>query len=73
MRWVHVAVIVIFALAVIIFAAQNAQAVTTSFLGFSVRMPLAIFVVVVYILGMVTGGALWSLLRKSFTGARLVG
>jgi uncharacterized integral membrane protein len=70
MRWVHVAVIVIFVVAIIIFAAQNFQPVTMSFLGFSVRAPLAVLTVVVYLIGMVTGGSLWSLLRKSFAGAR---
>lgn len=70
MRWVHVAVIVIFVLAIIIFATQNFQVVTMSFLGFSVRSPLALVAVIVYVLGMVTGGSLWSLLRKSFVGAK---
>jgi lipopolysaccharide assembly protein A len=73
MRWVHVAVIVVFVLAIIIFATQNFQAVTMAFLGLSVRLPLAVLAVVVYLLGMVTGGSLWALLRRSFTGARLVG
>jgi lipopolysaccharide assembly protein A len=73
MRWVHVAVIVVFVLAIIIFATQNFQAVTMAFLGLSVRLPLAVLAVVAYLLGMVTGGSLWALLRRSFTGARLVG
>jgi uncharacterized integral membrane protein len=72
MRWVHVAVIVIFVLAIIIFATQNFQVVTMSFLGFSVRAPLALVAVIVYLLGMVTGGSLWSLLRKSFAGAKFM-
>jgi uncharacterized integral membrane protein len=70
MRWVHAAVITIFVVAIIIFAVQNFQVVTMSFLGFSVRPPLALLAVVVYLVGMVTGGSLWSLLRKSFAGAR---
>jgi putative membrane protein len=73
MRWVHIAVVIVFVIAIIVFAAQNFQVTTVSFLGFSVRAPLALLVVVIYLLGMVTGGSLWSLLRRSFAGARLTG
>lgn len=73
MRWVHMAVIVLFAIAVIVFAIQNLEIVTMSFLGFSARVPVAVLAAVVYVLGMVTGGSLWSLLRKSFHGSQLAG
>jgi hypothetical protein len=42
-----------------------------SFLGFSARVPLALLVVIIYVLGMATGGSLWALLRKSLRGSRL--
>ena len=42
-----------------------------SFLGFSARAPLALLVVLVYVLGMATGGSLWSLLRQSLRGSKL--
>ena len=71
MRWIHVAVIVLFAAAIVIFVVQNFGIVTMTFLGFSARAPLALLVAVVYVLGMATGGALWSLLRKSIEGSRL--
>jgi uncharacterized integral membrane protein len=70
MRWLHVTVITLFAAATIIFAVQNLQIVTTSFLGISARTPLAIVVVVSYLLGTVTGGSLLALLRRSYQGAR---
>jgi putative membrane protein len=70
MRWFHIAVVVLFAAATLLFALQNLEAVTMSFLGFSVRAPLALLVAVVYVLGMVTGGSMWSLLRKSIQGSR---
>jgi hypothetical protein len=41
-----------------------------TFLGFSASAPLALLAVIFYILGMVTGGSLWSLLRRSLHGAR---
>jgi uncharacterized integral membrane protein len=70
MRWFHLCVIILFAAAVIVFAAQNFQAVTLSFLGLSARTPLAFLVVVIYLLGAVTGGSLIALVRRSIAGAR---
>jgi uncharacterized integral membrane protein len=70
MRWVHLAVIVLFALATLIFALQNLQMVSTSFLGFSARAPLAFLIVVVYALGAATGGSLLALLQRSMQGAK---
>jgi lipopolysaccharide assembly protein A len=71
MRWIHLIVIGLFLAATIIFAAQNLEIVTVSFLGFSARAPLALLVVIIYVLGMATGGSLLALLRRSLQGARL--
>jgi len=49
---------------------QNVGVVTMSFLGFGVRAPLAVLAAVAYILGAVTGGSLYALLRKSVQGSR---
>jgi len=70
MRSVYLAVIVAFVAATLIFAVQNFEIVTMSFLGFSARVPLALLVAAVYALGMVTGGSLLALLRRSFQGSR---
>jgi uncharacterized integral membrane protein len=72
MRWLHLAVVVIFAVAALILVVQNFEIVTISFLGFSARAPLALLVAIVYVLGMATGGSLWSLLRRSLHGSKLV-
>jgi uncharacterized integral membrane protein len=71
MRWFHIIIVVLFAAGTLLFALQNLEAVTMSFLGFSVRAPLALLVAIVYVLGMVTGGSMWSLLRKSIQGSRV--
>jgi len=71
MRWIHLAIIVLFAGATLVFAVQNFQFVTIAFLGFSLSLPMALMAVILYLLGMATGGSLWSLLRKSIEGARL--
>ena len=70
MRWVYLTMVVLFVAATVIFVFQNVETVTMSFLGLSVRAPLAVVAAVAYILGAVTGGSLFALLRKSVQGSR---
>src|SRR5271166_6624844 len=70
MRWFHISVIVLFIAATLLFAVQNFEMITMSFLGFSARAPLALLVAVVYFVGMATGGSLLALLRRSVQGSR---
>lgn len=73
MRWIHLAIVVLFLAAIVIFSIQNLQVVTMAFLGFSVRAPVALLTIGVYLLGAITGGSLFALLRRSMQGARSVG
>jgi lipopolysaccharide assembly protein A len=70
MRWIYLAVIILFVAAMVIFALQNFETVTMSFLGLNARVPLALLVAVAYLLGAATGGSLFALLRRSFEGSR---
>ena len=70
MRWLHLTVIVLFAAATLIFVLQNWDAVTMSFLGFSFRAPFGILIALAYIVGAVTGGSLFALLRRSYKGSQ---
>lgn len=70
MRWFYLTVVVLFAAATIIFVVQNVEVVTMSFLGLSVRAPLAVLAAVAYVLGTLTGGSLYALLRKSVQASR---
>ncbi|HJZ32814.1 MAG TPA: hypothetical protein VKF35_16975 [Hyphomicrobiaceae bacterium] len=70
MRWVYIAVAVALATAIAIFAVQNLQRVTISFLGLSMSAPLAFLVIIIYLIGMATGGSLWALVRWAFEGSR---
>jgi lipopolysaccharide assembly protein A len=70
MRWIYLAVIILFAAATIVFVFQNFEIVTMSFLGLTARVPLALLVAVAYLLGAVTGGSLFALLRRSYEGSR---
>ena len=72
MRWIYLAVIILFAAAIVIFALQNFEVVTMSFLGINARVPLALLVAVAYLLGAATGGSLFGLLRRSYEGSRRV-
>ena len=70
MRWFHLAVIILFVAVILIFAFQNLDVVTVSFLGFSARAPLAVVIPIIYLLGAATGGSLIALLRRSYAGSR---
>jgi len=70
MRWLHLAIVVLFAAATAIFALQNLEIVTMSFLGFSARVPLAFMAAGVYVAGAATGSSLLALLRRSYEGSK---
>ena len=70
MRWFYIAVIVLFAAATTVFALQNFEIVTISFLGLNARVPLALLVAVTYLLGAATGGSVFALLRRTYQGSR---
>ena len=70
MRWVYIAIVVVFVVAVLIFVAQNTDVVSITFLGSALSSPLALIVLVVYLLGAATGGSLYALLRRSIQGSR---
>lgn len=70
MRWLHLCLIALFVVAIVLFAAQNLQIVTMSFLGFSATVPMAVLAAIIYILGMATGGSLLSLVRWLIEGSK---
>ena len=70
MRWIYLAIVVVFVAALLIFVFQNTQSVDVSFLSLGVTLPLAILVVVAYVLGALSGGSLYALLRRSVAGSR---
>ncbi|WP_108659159.1 hypothetical protein [Acuticoccus kandeliae] len=71
MRYFYLAIIIIFAGAVVIFALQNFTSVTVTMLGLSLTLPLAVLALVIYLLGAVTGGVLYRLLRYSYTKSKV--
>ena len=73
MRWFHLALIVLLATITLVFAIQNFQIVTVSFLRISAQTPLAFLIALIYLLGALTGGSLLALLRRSIAAAELIG
>jgi lipopolysaccharide assembly protein A len=69
MRWIYLAVVLLFAIATLIFALQNLDVATVSFLSFEMRLRLAVLTLIVYVFGALTGGSLLALLRRSYEGA----
>ena len=69
MRRVYLAVMVLVTLAVLLFKLQNLTSVTVTFLTMSVTLPITLFILIVYVLGMLSGWALWGCLRQAARGA----
>jgi uncharacterized integral membrane protein len=71
MRWLYLTIVCLLGAVTLIFAVENLEIVSVDFLWFSMRLPLAVLVVVVYIVGMATGSSLWALIRRLVRGARM--
>ena len=69
MRFVYMALIVLFTGLVILFKVQNLEAVTITLFSASVTLPVSVLVLLIYVLGMLTGGFLLTLLRTWVHGA----
>ncbi len=67
---IYLAVVILFTLAVVIFALQNLVSITLTFFTLQMTAPLALFVAVIYVLGALTGGGLYGLVRASYRKAR---
>jgi uncharacterized integral membrane protein len=69
MRFVYLALIVLFVGIVVLFKVQNVDTVTVSLFAASATLRVSTFVVLLYLLGMLTGGFLVALLRSWVRGA----
>jgi len=63
MKYVYIALIVVFAGIVLLFKVQNLTSVTVSLFAASVTLPISVLVLSIYVLGMFTGGMVLALLR----------
>ncbi|WP_019568646.1 lipopolysaccharide assembly protein LapA domain-containing protein [Thioalkalivibrio sp. ALMg13-2] len=69
MRYLYTLLIIVFVAVVAIFAIQNLRLVTLNFLTLYVTLPLALLIVGIYLLGLISGGALFALLKRWIRGA----
>ncbi len=70
MRGVYIALVVVFTAIVLMFKIQNLDSATVTLFSMSMTLPVSVLVVGVYVLGMLTGSFLVSLLRSWMRGAR---
>jgi putative membrane protein len=68
MRYIYIMLIVVALAIVLLFVFQNTLSTTVSFFSASVTLPLSILVLVTYVMGILTGGVVVSLLRALIQG-----
>jgi lipopolysaccharide assembly protein A len=64
MRIIRTILLVLFIVAIVIFTFQNMETVKLSFLKWHLEIPLSLASVLLYILGALSGGLLFSMLKK---------
>jgi putative membrane protein len=64
MKLIYIALIVLVTVAMLLFKFPSVDMVTLTFLSMTTSLPLPTVLIIVYVMGMVTGGALLALLRS---------
>lgn len=64
MRILKKIILILFLILIAIFAVQNSQSITIELFNWSVKLPVSIVIILVYIFGMTTGGIISSVLRR---------
>jgi uncharacterized integral membrane protein len=66
----YIGLIVVFTALVLLFKFQNLESATVSLFAASITLPMSVLVFGVYLLGMLTGGCVFALLKSWYRGAR---
>ncbi len=69
MRYVYMALIVVFVTIIALFKVQNLDTVSVELFGASATLPVSVLVLLIYVLGALTGGTLLALIRTWVHGA----
>jgi uncharacterized integral membrane protein len=72
LRYVYIALIVLFTVLVLTFKVQNVESATLVLLSMRITLPMSVIVLLVYILGMLSGGFVLQLLSTWVRKARPV-
>jgi len=70
LRYVYIGLIVSFTALVVLFKFQNLETVTVSLFSASMTLSVSTLVMLLYVLGMLTGGSLFALMRGLIRRAR---
>lgn len=70
MNYLYIGLIVALTGIVLLFKVQNLDTVTVTLFRSSITLPMSALIVLVYVLGMTTGGSLLALVRSFVRGAR---
>lgn len=70
MRYLYIGLIVVFTALVLLFKIQNMESVTLTLFNASITLPVSVMLILIYLLGMATGGSLFALLRTGVRRAR---
>ena len=73
MRILYLALLVLLLGITVLFALQNLQTITVSFLSWSLTLPIALVVIGAYALGMASGGGVLAFLRRTLRRAKKTG
>ncbi|MBP3193038.1 hypothetical protein [Natronogracilivirga saccharolytica] len=71
MRYIYLTLIIVLTAIVLIFTFQNLDLATLKFLNMRIELPISLIVILVYILGMMTGGSLIMLIKNWLNRARI--
>jgi uncharacterized integral membrane protein len=69
MRYVYMVLIALFAAVIVLFKFQNLETATVTIFSASFTLPVSVLVLLIYVLGMLTGGCLLALVRSWVRGA----
>ena len=66
MRWVYLILLLAIVTVIVVFVAQNYEDATVTFFNQRITLPLSIFFVAVYFLGMWSGATVVGFLRRAY-------
>jgi uncharacterized integral membrane protein len=66
MRWVYLVLLLVIVAMIVVFIAENHENETVLFFNRSITAPLSLFFVVVYFLGMWTGGTVVGFVKRAY-------
>lgn len=69
MRYVYIVLIALLVGVVVLFKVQNFESATVSLFSLSMTLPMSMLVLLIYLLGMFTGGLMLQLVRTWIRGA----